>query len=180
MTLLIKMVLDSDGIKRPRQTPRTHAQNIEHFNNNYTVIDRGFETPCWEWKNPGYGGYGFMRVNYKHTRAHRFSLLEHKGLPPDGKPHALHKCSNPPCVNPDHLYWGDKQDNWRDANEAGVIMGARGEDHPKCKLTKKLVIKIREEYASGVAGYKKLGKMYGVDEKTIRCIVQRKTWKHVQ
>lgn len=177
----IEIRTDSDGIQRPHQLKRTHEQNVIHFQSSYDVIDRGFETPCWEWnESRTKQGYGVFSVDGRHMKAHRFSLLINVGNPPIGKPLALHRCNNFPCVRPDHLYWGDKKDNWRDAKEAGVLVGSRGEDHPKCKLTEELVVKIRADHASGVGDRKTLAKMYGVDESTIRCIVKRKTWKHVQ
>jgi hypothetical protein len=72
---------------------------------------------CWEWtglKNEH--GYGLFYNNKKLMKAHRFSLIIAKGLKceKDLGGYVLHKCDNPCCVNPDHLYVGTQKDNARD------------------------------------------------------------------
>jgi Mor family transcriptional regulator len=53
-----------------------------------------------------------------------------------------------------------------------------GEKSGRHKLTDAVVRDILADHASGI-GYRKLGKKYGVDRKTISCVVRNKTWKHV-
>lgn len=72
---------------------------------------------CWEWvggKNEH--GYGIFYFNKKFIKAHRFSLMINNGLSHDSYlgGHVLHKCDNPPCVNPDHLYIGTQKQNMND------------------------------------------------------------------
>jgi len=69
---------------------------------------------CWEYG--GYlnvWGYGRLRHNGKKILAHRLSYLFNIGEIPDGAL-VLHKCDNPKCVNPEHLYLGTSKDNATD------------------------------------------------------------------
>ena len=74
---------------------------------------------CWIWLGTrGHFGHGELVNNGKIERAHRLSWELHNGPIPDGL-HVLHKCDNPPCVNPDHLYLGDNTANMRDRDARG-------------------------------------------------------------
>jgi hypothetical protein len=74
---------------------------------------------CWVWTGclNAYG-YGVTRINGKLYTAHRFSWFMTHGPIPDGLC-ILHKCDNPPCVNPSHLFIGTKADNMWDKSFKG-------------------------------------------------------------
>lgn len=85
------------------------------------------ESGCWEWTGfhkPLRGmphlkvGYGAMSYRGTPWPAHRLSYHLLVGPIPDGLI-VLHKCDNPPCVNPDHLQLGTHQDNSLDASRKG-------------------------------------------------------------
>ena len=63
-------------------------------------------------------GYGMKRHKGKMWMAHRLSYHLHTGVDVTGKM-VLHKCDNPPCINPEHLYLGDATDNMRDRSARG-------------------------------------------------------------
>ena len=71
---------------------------------------------CQEW--PGRvdkGGYGAF-ARYGQRGAHRVAYFIEHGSIPSGKL-VLHRCDNPPCCNPQHLYLGEAKDNSRDRTE---------------------------------------------------------------
>ena len=75
------------------------------------------DTGCWEWQRGTLkcGGYGQFRWEGKMRRAHVESYKEFKG--PVGDLCVLHKCDNPLCCNPDHLFLGTRIDNARDRDK---------------------------------------------------------------
>ena len=146
----------------------------------WSKVDRRGPTECWPWKamtDPR--GYG--RINAggrgKPLLAHRVSWALAFGPPPNDL-HVCHHCDNPPCVNPRHLFLGDDRANMRDCSSKGRIKVPRlsGEQHPRAKLTERLVTEIRSmrRQCSAVA----VAKQYGVCENTIRAVWRGITWTH--
>lgn len=76
---------------------------------------------CWNWQ--GYKtkkGYGTLPILRKPVKAHRISYLVFRGEIPNDL-FVCHKCDNPSCVNPDHLFIGSNSDNMKDAQEKGRL-----------------------------------------------------------
>lgn len=74
---------------------------------------------CWLWgASKNKWGYGWVKLNGSMRGAHRVSYELTKGQIPNGF-EILHKCDNPPCVNPDHLSSGTHGDNIRDMFKKG-------------------------------------------------------------
>ncbi len=118
--------------------------------------------------------YPTVRRNGKMWKAHRYIWSTTKGaIPP--KMFVLHKCDNPACVNPDHLFLGTQADNVRDMRAKGRERHPHGEDHPLAKLTAKDVLAIRGSRLRHAA----LAKIFSVTSTNIRNIRRRKIWRHV-
>ena len=136
---------------------------------------------CWLWQaRRDKDGYGDIRLGGKHgghVRAHRVSWELHNGCIPDGLI-VCHKCDNPPCVNPAHLFLGTHKDNSIDRTRKGRGRDSRGEKQGGAKLTANDVIDIRSLRAFGAEG-RALARAFGVSEASIAFICQRKTWRHV-
>jgi hypothetical protein len=94
---------------------------------------------------------------------------------PDGMM-VLHRCDNPPCVNPDHLFLGVAADNSADMVAKGRGNGPRGDSHCSSKLTENDVRQIRSLYASGEYSMRQLAKRFGVGSDQISRIVNRQKW----
>jgi len=89
---------------------------------------------CWNWTGTiSPGGYGVASWNYKTRRAHRLSWESFCSAIPDGL-FVCHKCDNPRCVNPDHLFLGTAQDNANDCVAKGrrpsVLAASCKRGHP--------------------------------------------------
>ena len=76
---------------------------------------------CWIWvgcsDKKGYGSV--CRASYGEGLAHRLSWVFHKGEIPNGL-HVCHRCNNPSCVNPEHLYLATNSENIKDAWRDGL------------------------------------------------------------
>lgn len=151
----------------------------------------GRRCTCWEWTGTrnkgGKGGtHGRMFLDGRMVLAHRLSWELHVGPIPEGMC-VLHKCANPPCVNPRHLYVGTQADNARDRSADGNSTKGRampecghpGESHRCAKLTDEKVREARRRYANGET-QADLAREMGVRNNTLSVAIRRKTWRHVE
>ena len=126
-----KMCVQKDARERriPRSAPLTLAsKDIARF---WSKVDKtpgqGPNEDCWHWLGaPNRHGYGRLGLGgYREVVATRIAYLIAYGI--DAYPlNVLHRCDNPPCVRPDHLFLGDQLDNMRDCKEKGrIASGAR-------------------------------------------------------
>lgn len=148
-----------------------------YVNKNGCQIDY-VEGKCWEWVGDlRHNGYGRFWYNGRSLMAHRFSYRIHYGKIPKGM-FVLHKCDNPECVNPEHLFLGTIQDNVNDMIEKGRKNVLRGEHNPTAKLTWDEVRSIRKEYATGNYLQREIADMFNVALATVNQIVNYRRWQH--
>jgi len=113
----------------------------------------------------------------KMVYAHRVAYEQAKGEIPKGQ-FVLHRCDNPACCNPDHLFLGTHQENMTDKVQKGRQASLPGEQNPCAKLTEDKVVHLRRLAASGMR-QKDLSELFGVSHAAVYLIVRRKKWAHV-
>ena len=161
-------------------TPYTHAQQVEAF---WSKVNKDgptqshMDTPCWEWTG-GCTTTGYGRCCY----AGRFRSATHVSvalaagflLPLQGM--VCHRCDNPSCVNPEHLFLGTHQDNMDDRSRKGRTRVAQGEANGQSKLTASQLHDARERYAQGNITQRELAGEFGVSQGTLSVALRGKTW----
>lgn len=137
------------------------------------------QSGCWEWtwglSNAGYGRLGYKGKN---TQASRVMWIAVHGSIPNGL-WVLHRCDNPKCINPDHLFLGTRKDNIDDMVRKGRGNALRGAESNKAKLTEEIVRQIRKEHHHSGIGFRPLGRKYGVSDMAIRKLISGQSWKHI-
>lgn len=134
--------------------------------------------PCWEWQGfRNDSGYGRM-VDWKtETLTHRISYEIATGEAiPEGM-FVLHRCDNPPCLRPEHLFLGTAQDNMSD-------MVSKGRAHTghlpsnTTKLTPAKVTEIRRKYQRGYTQCE-IAAEFQISQSQVSSIVRRQNWRWV-
>ena len=144
----------------------------------YSKIKVGKVNGCWVWiAFREKDGYGRFKFNGKNIPAHRFSWINTYGEIPKGFL-VLHKCDNPPCVNPEHLFLGTQKDNIRDMLIKNRDNYSFGEKHGLSKLKDKYIPEIRNLYKDGNT-IKYIAGVYEVSLMAIHRIIKGRAWKHV-
>ena len=136
---------------------------------------------CWLWRGAcDRRGYGHMNVDGATVAAHRVSYELHVGLIPDGL-WVLHRCDNPPCCNPSHLFVGSCQDNHDDMRSKGrQVEPPRmpGSSNPSVVLLPEQVAEIRRRLETGGRGInERLAMEFRVSRQLISAIKHGKVWR---
>jgi hypothetical protein len=152
----------------------------DRFWNNVFIVpyDRG----CWLWfgcRQKHKRDYGKIERGARgigSILAHVASWFIHCGPVPDGLC-VLHKCDNPPCVNPAHLFLGTRRDNAHDA--MAKDRHSRGERNGVSKLTDAATISLINLWNSGCTQVE-LSDRFKVSQQVVSKIVNRQLWKHLK
>lgn len=129
---------------------------------------------CWLWTGQrNVKGYGRIENAGRRRRAHRVSWELHNGPIPDGLL-VCHRCDNPSCVRPDHLFLGTQVDNMRDCASKG--RAASGERVANAKLTADQVSELLRRLEDGES-QRALAKRFEVGRATVQDIVSHRTWR---
>jgi HNH endonuclease len=120
---------------------------------------------CWKWQSArnkdGYGSFG-TGEGTKTILAHRFAWSECRGEIPEGM-YVLHRCDEPSCVNPHHLFLGTQKDNVHDCAKKG----RRNQSRIR-KTTPEQRTEMRRLYATGEWTFAALGRKFGVTYQSVR------------
>lgn len=137
--------------------------------------------PCWEWNGNkftnGYGQANLVHNGKRNHLVHRLAYEHWHGDIPKGMV-ICHRCDNPPCMNPDHLFSGSHKQNTQDMVAKG--RHGRGGRQPASKLTEQSVREARAAYATGKITQDALARAYGVSQPTMSLVLRGKKWAHVE
>jgi len=121
----------------------------------WTKVDKRGANDCWGWTaylTPQ--GYGGIRDSGRTLLAHRMAwTLVYREIP-DGLC-VLHKCDNPPCCNPSHLFLGTQADNLTDRDRKGRV--AHGDSHTRTVIPDSEVSGIRASVETNTAIARRFG-----------------------
>ena len=148
--------------------PRTFPPLVDRLWSGAVCI---LATGCWEWQRyRGQDGYGMMLMDGQAERTHRVAwIVTYGSIPPDKI--VMHRCDNPPCINPAHLVLGTRALNNHDRS-------IKGRDaRPRAKLTFALANEIRARYAAGNVLQSELAREYGVNAPAITNIIANRRWR---
>ena len=135
------------------------------------------ENSCWEWSKCLHkDGYGQLNYHRKYWLAHRLAWALTNGEIPPGMC-VCHKCDNPKCINPDHLFLGSHADNMNDMKKKGRRKGINaGEANGRAKITQRIADEMRRKYKEGGHTQMQLSAMYGLSQPTVSLILLNKAW----
>ena len=161
-----------------RDDERRHILAFEHW---FWLHVRG--TPgCWSWLGPHFAcGYGAAALTIAGKRlacpAQRMAYALACG-PVPAELYACHRCNNPGCVRPSHIYIATPGQNHRDAWRDGLCSSLPGALHPMAQLELAEVRAMRRAFNLGQATQLELAATYGVDRGNVAKIVRGQLWKH--
>lgn len=157
----------------------TRPNTILDINRFFTIGDKD---ECWRWfgpyhrpspRNPNGFPYGWIKIKNKIYSAHRLMYSYIYGIDPK-ELYVLHKCDNPRCVKPSHLFLGTQGDNIRDmiSKNRRDIKGERGS---AAKITNLQALLIRADKRT----CNDIAEEYGVTKGTIAKIKRRATFRNL-
>jgi hypothetical protein len=149
-------------------------------------VKRGRKDECWEWQGYktilGYGQIGCSKPKKKILYCHRVAWESVNGPIPEGID-ICHKCDNPRCCNPSHLFAGTHEDNMRDCHAKKRSVHfirpdcfPTGEKSCRSKLKKHQVIQAMKMVSRGLPAWI-IAEEFGVSRSAISKIANGKSWR---
>lgn len=182
-------VLQATGLCYKHYKRKQIHGDVEHNYNSETACRARFWSnvaitsnpeKCWIWQGKlnrdNYGKFWAKIFGKSQTLAHRIAFYFYYGVDPKNSC-CCHKCDNPRCVNPNHLFLATSRIN--QADKVAKQRQARGEKQRCAKLTDKTVKQIKHSLKAGES-LSNLADRFGVAFQTIGAIKSGKTWKHIK
>ncbi|QKW15343.1 HNH endonuclease [Verrucosispora sp. NA02020] len=145
----------------------------------WAKVDQRNKNECWPWRGStttfGHGEF-YVSPERRQVPAHVYALELATGESCPTGMEGCHHCDNPACCNPDHIYYGTRQQNVDDMWRRN--RGRRGSRHASARVTEEIALRIRERFASGDTQPDLAGE-FGLTDSGISSIVNGKTWAHV-
>jgi hypothetical protein len=150
--------------------PRTTAESF------FRKVDTsGGPDACWPWKGYVARRYGVISIGDRPVRSNRAAWMLTVGDIPAGMV-VCHRCDNPLCCNPAHLWLGSVNDNNADCVQKR--RHAFGERSAAAILTEQKVRDLLAAFDDGVPR-RRIAEMFGVTIHSVYAIASGRNWKHV-
>lgn len=173
-TVVVSGNLQSGNTQSCGCTRKRWSSDLDRF---WDKVDKRDAGSCWEWTAYKQGkGYGLIGTANGSARAHRISWRIHNGPIPKGL-FVLHRCDNPACVNPDHLFLGTHKDNMSDRQRKK--RHAYGTRNGNAKLNPESVRAIRALAQQSISR-RIIANIFNIHPDHVKKIVARRAWKHVE
>lgn len=175
---LITQHWESGTVAQFYRQPRRAKPALAETARFWALADKPSWDDCWRWngekRRRGYGKFYFQS---KAWVASRLAYILYHGRHPSHL--VCHRCDNPGCINPLHLFDGTTQDNAIDMVSKGRNVKVRGVSGKRSPLTEDSVREIKRLSATGINNAE-LGRRFGVHRSTIRVIVTGCYWKDIK
>lgn len=140
-------------------------------------INKSVYAECWIWTGAKKGGYGYIKYKGKTLAMHRYMFEKYNHEIPKNM-NICHKCDNPACVNPKHLWLGTQKDNIRDMFSKKRNNNKNGVNHERTKITEEEAIQIKKHYKKGIKPTT-ICRLMNLPYSTVYKICINENWKHI-
>jgi len=148
---------------------------MEYKKRFWNKIEKKEPDKCWIWKGAKQkSGYGRFKINGKLYLAHRVCYELTFGIIPNNL-WVLHKCDNPKCVNPHHLFLGTRSDNMNDALKKGrlkITLDKLHKSNPHKKINSNQIKEIKILIQNG-STEREIGKLFNICHQSVNYIKHR-------
>jgi len=158
-----------------RESGSFPAKDVARF---WAGVGKAGPNDCWPWKRKARTrwGYGVIYMGGKYRNTHRVAFML-KGNAIPARRFVCHRCDNPPCCNPKHLFLGTHRVNQNDM--ARKDRSCHGTRNGRARLTEKRAMRLRLDYDTGQYSIQDVADLYGISKATAFEVIRGWTWIRV-